>query len=220
MNILRLIVLLVSLIGCSEVLVASVFSSEIFAEAEADVTLKNSSYSINISKKSNGTLSIEIERIGKESTQRILNPTMTVFFAVKDPVYARGRINEGSSPVACWGKQREIDLWKQGNQIVLTAARYNVKEEQTVIFQFEEDEKFILELTMDLPKGSAPPEFSWSIKAKLGGWYSVGFTGLDAQEPEPLDFLYQPLVWSWKRFPAEAVLTPEAFATTAASFTN
>ena len=33
-----------------------------------------------------------------------------------------------------------------------------------------------------------------------------------------LDFVYQPLVWSWRRFPAKSYLTPEAMATTAATF--
>jgi hypothetical protein len=102
----------------------------------------------------------------------------------------------------------------------LTATGLLVHDEQTVIFQFAEQEKFVIELKVNLPEESAAPEFSWSIKAKKNGWYSVGFTGIEAQNPTDLDFLYQPLVWSWKRFPSEAVLTPEAYATSAASFTT
>src|SRR5690606_35447564 len=44
------------------------------------------------------------------------------------------------------------------------------------------------------------------------------FTGLDPTPLRHADFLYQPLVWSGKRFPVKGVITPEAFATTAAVF--
>ncbi len=35
-----------------------------------------------------------------------------------------------------------------------------------------------------------------------------------------IDFVYQPLTWSWKRFPSRFALTEEAYANTAAVFTN
>jgi hypothetical protein len=222
MNMLRLFVFLISLIGSFEILSAATDSSNNLFETEAkdETTLKNNSYSIKIIKKLKGSPSIEIQRLDENTISRKISPTLTAFYDVKDPVYGRGGISEGSSPVASWGAQREINLWEQGEQIVLTATELLVHDEQTVIFQFAEQEKFVIELKLNLPEGSAAPEFSWSIKAKANGWYSVGFTGLGAQNPTDLDFLYQPLVWSWKRFPAEAVLTPEAYATTAASFTH
>jgi hypothetical protein len=222
MNTLRLFVFLASLIGSFEMLYAATDSSNNLFETEAkdEIILKNNSYSIKIIKKLKGAPSIEIQRLDEKTISRKLSPTLTVIYAVKDPVYGRGGISEGSSPVASWGGQREINLWEQGEQIVLTATGLLVHDEQTVIFQFAEQEKFVIELKVNLPEESAAPEFSWSIKAKKNGWYSVGFTGIEAQNPTDLDFLYQPLVWSWKRFPSEAVLTPEAYATSAASFTT
>jgi hypothetical protein len=59
-----------------------------------------------------------------------------------------------------------------------------------------------------------------AIKGGKDGWYSLGFTGLGEVEPKKLDFLYQPLTWSWKRFPSQTCITEEAFATTAATFIN
>jgi hypothetical protein len=128
--------------------------------------LKNNSYSIKIIKKLKGAPSIEIQRLDEKTISRKISPTLTVIYAVKDPVYGRGGISEGSSPVASWGGQREINLWEQGEQIVLTATGLLVHDEQTVIFQFAEQEKFVIELKVNLPEGSAAPEFSWSIKAK------------------------------------------------------
>jgi hypothetical protein len=58
------------------------------------------------------------------------------------------------------------------------------------------------------------------IKTAKKGWFSLGFTGLAKIQPANLDFLYQPLTWSWKRFPSKSCITEEAYATTAASFIN
>jgi hypothetical protein len=79
---------------------------------------------------------------------------------------------------------------------------------------------FTAVLEVELPKGNAVPVIAWELKPKKEGWFSCGFTGLKSHEPNQLDFLYQPLVWTWKRFPDKAFLTPEAFATTGASFVN
>jgi hypothetical protein len=171
MNTLRLFVFLASLIGSFEMLYAATDSSNNLFETEAkdEIILKNNSYSIKIIKKLKGAPSIEIQRLDEKTISRKLSPTLTVIYAVKDPVYGRGGISEGSSPVASWGGQREINLWEQGEQIVLTATGLLVHDEQTVIFQFAEQEKFVIELKVNLPEESAAPEFSWSIKAKKTG---------------------------------------------------
>ncbi len=62
------------------------------------------------------------------------------------------------------------------------------------------------------------PVIEWRWKTSKPGYYGIAFTGLDEQDPEALEFLYQPLVWSWRRFPAGSYVTSEQFATTAATF--
>lgn len=75
-------------------------------------------------------------------------------------------------------------------------------------------------LTIELPEGGEAPSFIMGIHTRRDGWYSLGFTGLSPVAPDQLDFLYQPLTWSWKRFPSETALTEEAYCTTAATFIN
>lgn len=222
MSILRIVVFMAFIIGGFEICYSTGSTIDNLSETEVndEIILKNDSYKVSIYTTSKGTPDIEIVRPAEKTKKIKISPTLAIFYSAKDPVYKRGRISEGSSPVASWGEQKGINLWEAGEHIELTAVKFTVREAQKVIFQFVQPEKFIVELKMNLAPGAAAPEFLWSITAKSAGWFSVGFTGLKAQKPEELDFLYQPLVWSWKRFPEEAVLTPEAFATTAASFTN
>jgi hypothetical protein len=99
MNTLRLFVFLASLIGSFEMLYAATDSSNNLFETEAkdEIILKNNSYSIKIIKKLKGAPSIEIQRLDEKTISRKLSPTLTVIYAVKDPVYGRGGISEGSS---------------------------------------------------------------------------------------------------------------------------
>ncbi len=88
------------------------------------------------------------------------------------------------------------------------------------IFSFKPNEIGNATLDVLLPEGNEAPSFIMGIIPKKTGWYSLGFTGICDNEPEKLDFLYQPLVYSWKRFPEKPCITEEAFATTAATFVN
>lgn len=89
-----------------------------------------------------------------------------------------------------------------------------------LVFSFPDNSYGKLSLQVLVPQGNESPSFVMSIDVAKNGWYSLGFTGITPKAPEKLDFLYQPLVWSWKRFPSQPCITEESHATTAAVFIN
>jgi hypothetical protein len=77
-----------------------------------------------------------------------------------------------------------------------------------------------VQLEVLLPGGNEAPVITTNLEVLQKAWYSVGFTGIAAQDTARLQFLYQPMIWTWRRFPEKSYMTPEQFATTAATFTN
>ena len=104
-----------------------------------------------------------------------------------------------------------------GEEVVASSV---VQRGNQFIFTFKSTKLGKARLTVELPSGTESPSFIMGFNASKEGWYSLGFKGLTAVDPEKLDFLYQPLVWSWKRFPSQPCITEEAYATTAAAFIN
>jgi hypothetical protein len=192
-------------------------------KAGKEIGIRNDTYTITIPLDFNQESHIAISRADNPGVVKQLSAEFTVFYSDKDPEYVRGHIREGNSPVASWktgGENTEIDMWKAGQWATVTANRIIDQSGMQVTLGFEEHTQFTASMTISLDNGTATPKLSWHFTAKNDGWYSVVFTGLEESRPEALDFLYQPLVWTWKRFPVTATLTPEAYATTAATFVN
>ena len=192
-------------------------------EARKDITVRNDAYIITVPPVFGEGSLIAISRVGHPELVRQISAELTVFYSDEDPGYVRGHIREGNSPVAAWNideEKPEIDMWKVGKWTTITAIRIVDQSARKVTLGFQEHALFNALLFVSLAEGNAPPMLSWRISSKRDGWYASAFTGLDKTLPDALDFLYQPLVWTWKRFPAKATLTPEAFASTAAAFVN
>lgn len=104
-----------------------------------------------------------------------------------------------------------------GQDVIATNVTFK---DNRLLFRFKQTEFGEPTLIVELPQGKEAPSLIMGIKTAKAGWYSLGFTGLEQTLPEKLDFLYQPLTWSWKRFPTQSCITEEAYATTAATFIN
>ena len=184
----------------------------------APLVLENESYRVEASAES-----ISLTRVGKPGVVRVLRPELMLQFSEKDPGYTDAGA-EGTTLVAAWkpaGKAAaNSDFWKAGDPVKLRANRVVANTPARLIFTFEDAPTGSLTLALGLDPGKSVPFLQWKLTAARAGWFSVGFTGIEPRSPEKLDFLYQPLVWTWKRFPARPVLTTENFATTAAVFTN
>jgi hypothetical protein len=159
---------------------------------------------------------IRVSRLGAPAPVRNIRPELTLQFTAEDPQYQGGS-------VAGWKPDGQTDVrnfWQVGSPVVLQANALRTNHPASVELDFPSTPAGQLTLTVSLAGGMSPPAFSWRFTAAKAGWFSVGFTGLAPQDPAHLDFLYQPLIWSWKRFPETPGLTPESFATTALTFVN
>jgi hypothetical protein len=187
------------------------------------IELQNDAYKIKIPVYLNKESVFTVERIDSSGVTSSLVPEMTVIYSEYDPEFHQGHIKNGNSPVAAWqimkGKT-EIDLWNVGERVTVKANKVISRSSQEVILGFDHHDLFSIVFAIKLQEESSPPLLTWELIPGKSGWYSAGFTGIQSRNPDDLDFLYQPLVWSWKRFPGIAVLTPESFSTTAASFIN
>ncbi|WP_209329269.1 hypothetical protein [Lunatimonas salinarum] len=201
---------------CSLVLLTPILGS---ATGFGFSTIENGSYRFQPMGNPNQPGSWQIERKEVGTVSRAISQEFIVFFSKDDPRYSFGKRATGGSPVALWGELQEMDVWNNNEQIVINPVSYNVSG-STVVFQFQSHPLFEFESKVSLPDGAGVPEISWNLRPKVDGYFGVVFAGLKEKSPSQLDFLYQPLIWSWKRFPEQAVVTPESYATTPAVFTN
>jgi hypothetical protein len=164
---------------------------------------------------------LEISRTDDTGSTRRLVPAVEVLFTDVDPGYTSTRIQDEVTLTAGWkrgGASADPDLFKaaspqrhQARAILRTGTR-------DLAFRFEPTRDYELSLRIELPPGTQAPILETSVVPRRDGWYSASFAGIAPRDPATIEFLFQPLVWSWKRFPARAYLTPETFATTAATF--
>ena len=191
--------------------------------AQKYIVMQNEVYKISIPDSKNKVSHFSVERIGRPDIIRSVSPEFTIIYFSEDPGYRRGHIRDGNSPVAEWHNKADgetVDFWKIGRTTIVKTDKVIRQSPGEVVLRCDNNELFSLELSVRLEQGHGTPSLTWELEIHKDGWYSVGFTGLEPSDPTKLDFLYQPLVWTWNRFPVQAVLTPEAFSTTAATFVN
>jgi hypothetical protein len=164
---------------------------------------------------------VEISRTDEPGVTRRIAPSIDVLFADGDPGYASMRIAEEVTLTAGWKRSpadADPDLFHAATPQRHRATSVARGGARDLVFRFDAARDYELGLRLELPAGQEAPVIETSILPRKEGWYSAAFSGITPQDPAKVDFLFQPLVWSWKRFPARSYLTPETFATTAATF--
>jgi hypothetical protein len=151
--------------------------------------------------------------------KRIILPQLQLVFTAEQPEMI-GAAMDGQPGVVAWKTSGGVtqDIRRLGS-IDLTARSYQVKNNQ-ILFSFEEQPAAKVSLVVKFVPGQQAPVFELGLEARKPGNYSLGFTGMPQVDSAAIDFVYQPLTWSWKRFPSRFALTEEAYANTAAVFTN
>lgn len=184
-----------------------------------NVVVENQAYSI--SRRGGGERIGEwlIQRKDDTVSARKISSEFTIFYSTEDPIYGFGRRATGGSPVANWGEEKDENIWNQAQTTVLSPTGFQLNG-NSIRLSYVENEYFSFSATISLPEGEGVPLISWNIDSKADGYFAVVYAGLEESDPKKLDFLYQPLIWSWKRFPEQAVLTPESYANTPAVFTT
>lgn len=171
-------------------------------------------------------MQLSVEKINvalrSSSISRALIPQLFVTAAASNPQLGLKSATEGNFPHAAWkkGETFEADFFKAAHVISCTASSLKRLSPHHVKYLFPEHKTFTATLDVFLSPTDKAPLFKTTVLAKEKGYYSVAFAGIEAMDTSGVKFLYQPLVWSWRRFPSQSYLTPESYATTAAAFTN
>lgn len=74
-------------------------------------------------------------------------------------------------------------------------------------WSFPDDPAFALEARLDPAPADAPPRLEFELHTREPGNYSVVYAGAPAHAPSTVDAVWQPLVWTEKRFPDRGYLT-------------
>jgi len=181
--------------------------------------LENELYRITISKDFGRNPQLVITHKGS-NIHRVIIPQLHIAYSKENPNIVASTV-DGNGGIIGWknaAQKVENNIYAlQGIDVVATKV---LLKDRSFVCKFKANVFGEATLAVELPLETAAPSFIMGIKAGKEGWYSLGFTGLEATNPKKLDFLYQPLTWSWKRFPSQNCITEEAFATTAATFIN
>ncbi len=151
---------------------------------------------------------------------REIRPEVRVAFSGSDPKIIPVRVDKYDGVIAWKTTKGEIaDVFKMDGEN-LTANAYSLVRNK-LVFSFNKGKFAKVSLEVELAQnGSESPSFVMKMNPVKTGYFSLGFVGIAETNPEKIDFLYQPLVWSWRRFPSQSCQTEEAFCTTAATFIN
>jgi hypothetical protein len=180
--------------------------------------LENKNYLITLSEiKSKG---FEFRITHKASNiSRVIKPAIHVLYSPNKPNLVESAVD--NYPVIAWKyeqKRAESNFFRlPGGEYTATKV---AKNNNSFDCYFSKNEYGKLFLKVELSENGDSPSIIMEIQAGREGWYSIGFMGLSAVDPSKLDFLYQPLTWSWRRFPSQVCMSEEAFSTTAATFMN
>jgi hypothetical protein len=227
-------------VGLMAAVASSGFQSGGRAAVDAELRIENARYRVVV-EQSQGGPALVVSRLDQPKALRRLAPSVRVLMTRQDPGYRAVSLDEEVVLTAGWKRDtrpaHETELFATGpgqprpapvpNETDVFAAApsrqhmaraVTLQDARTLAFSFEADASYDVSLAVSLEPGTAAPIIATSVTPRVAGFYSAAFAGLEARESAALDFVYQPLVWSWRRFPVKSYLTPEAMATTAATF--
>jgi hypothetical protein len=185
------------------------------------LVLTNQRYRVEVT--TGKTPTLLVSRTDQPDVRRTLTPAVRVIFSAENPNLAYANADVGRFPQAAWkadGKTAERDAFRVGQQATVRASRVLASGGDFVRFGFSDAKSATVTLELKLPAGTEPPVLETVLTPKQAGYFSAAFAGIAPVDTARVKFLYQPMVWSWRRFPEKPYLTPEHLCTTAATFTN
>ncbi len=103
-------------------------------------------------------------------------------------------------------EKRTANVFRAGKKIELTPKGSRI-EGNRIFYEFSEQEAFLFSASIEFNDSLPFPRLSFELKPKQGGYFSVGYTGAPAYDPERVDAIWQPLLWQERRFPHQSFLT-------------
>jgi hypothetical protein len=118
-----------------------------------------------------------------------------------------GPVGDTNYVVPSWNK--ETDFLAAAHPRTRLRAMAVVESGPKLRWEFPEHPDFSLSAEVWLPAGGAPPALGFRLRAKTPGQFSVGYVGAPEVTAEAADWIWQPLIWTGKRFPNRSYFTKE-----------
>lgn len=196
----------------------------VFAQSGESLSISNERYQISTSATVREGTGVAVKRLDNANANSQLLPEITIVYAKQNPNLKQTNADANRYPVCGWQKPGtqsvENNLFNAGALATYRATKVKTVSNNQLQFDFPNTPQGKLSLLVTLPSGTEAPLLEMQFTPRTDGWYSLGFTGLPARDTSGVRFLYQPMSWSWRRFPAKPFLTAEARSLTAASFVN
>ena len=118
-----------------------------------------------------------------------------------------GPVGDTNYVVPSWNK--ETDFLAAAHPRTRLRATAAVESGPKLRWEFPEHPDYSLSAEVWLPAGGDPPALGFRLKAKTPGQFSVGYVGAPEVAAETADWIWQPLIWTGKRFPNRSYFTKE-----------
>jgi hypothetical protein len=121
-------------------------------------------------------------------------------------VAATGHVADGYDPDADrgYGAGRTANLFRAGETAVLRASAWR-EENGKITWEFPATAGAALTATLETA-GAEPPRLTLRADIRKTGHWSFGYTGAPAVNPAKMDEVWQPLVYTGRRFPEDSFL--------------
>ena len=182
--------------------------------AAQSVPLQNTTYKLSLEPSSSVSMQAADQVIQ-------LRPRFTVIVGDRDPHYSRLKDQETAFWVPSWrpdsSRSPSADFFSAGRVITVDAVAAEERN-GAILWKFAPTPDFQLAATLTVPDGNQEPKLQAQLTANRPGWFSVGYAGMPEVDPSSATWLWQPLVWQEKRFPAKSFLSTEYMCPLPATF--
>lgn len=178
----------------------------------AATTLRNDAYTLAASPE--GVLTLTETATGVSAT---FAPDVSVVFqpaGTETKLDAKGTRYVDDTPVGgtnyivpAWNK--EVDFLAAAKPRATLRPTSSTSANDAIRWTFPPQAGYAVAATVALPKGTAEPTVTLTLTPKQAGSFSVGYVGAPAVTTDAADWIWQPLVWTGRRFPNRSYLTTE-----------
>ncbi len=118
-----------------------------------------------------------------------------------------GHVADGYDPNAdrFYGADRSPDFFRAGRVTTVRASGARLEGDR-ITWSFPETDGVTLSAVLQVPADGGEPRLDLTAKIAREGWYSFGYVGAPQQNPAEIDELWQPLIYTEKRFPEASFL--------------
>lgn len=167
-----------------------------------DYTLTNDSYTVLVDATSG---KIKVVNLSNNTDTIAFTPTFHVLVSSNAPTPSRSAITEDINySITSWSGN--TDLYSAGSSRIRSAQSVTQNGDQ-IDFTYTTNSEFSLVASLTLPSGSEYPHLSYCLTASQSMDFSIGYIGAPKYDPAVLDELWQPLVWTERKFPQGSYLT-------------